>query len=108
MKIENCTPHKISVDLANGTTDIFPPTGIIPRVESIETPGDSIGVIPVIIRELGKVTGLPLQKEGTILIVSSMVLSASDRTDLVAPDTGVTAIRKDGKIEAVTRLVRRA
>ena len=36
----------------------------------------------------GDVQGLPAQKEGTNIIVSAMVMAASDRTDLVAPATG--------------------
>lgn len=44
----------------------------------------------------------------TYLIVSGMVFSASDRKDLIAPDTGKTAIRDEkGHIVAVTRFLRK-
>jgi len=36
----------------------------------------------------GEVEGLPEPQEDVMLIVSAMVLSASDRNDLVAPATG--------------------
>ena len=36
----------------------------------------------------GEVEGLPEQEENVFLIVSGMVLSASNRTDLVAPASG--------------------
>ena len=36
----------------------------------------------------GEVQGLPEQEKGTFIIVSGMVLSASRRTDLVAPASG--------------------
>ncbi|RME25645.1 MAG: hypothetical protein D6800_07370, partial [Candidatus Zixiibacteriota bacterium] len=58
-------------------------------------------------RALGDVEGLPDPQDGTVYLVSSMVLSAvRGRRDVVAPDTGPTAIRDEtGRITAVTRLV---
>ncbi len=57
---------------------------------------------------MGGVEGLPEQQDGTFLIVSGMVFAASDRPDLIAPDTGKTAIRNEkGHIAAVTRFIRK-
>lgn len=39
-------------------------------------------------QEFGDVQGLPDPQDGVKLIVSAMVLAASDRADLVAPATG--------------------
>lgn len=65
-------------------------------------------LIPLQRRSTGAVTGLPDPQPDTLLIVSSMVLDAAKgRVDLIAPDTGATAIRDDaGRIVAVTRFVR--
>lgn len=106
MNILNCTPHAIVWQNEKGERVTFSPIGIIPRVETLEIASTPVWGVPVVERTTGEVQGLPEQIEGTFIIVSSMVLSASDRTDLVAPDTGATAIRNNGNIEAVTRFVR--
>ena len=50
---------------------------------------------------------LPPAEAGTILIVSQMVaLAAVARTDLVYPDSGPPAVRVDGQVRAVRRLLR--
>lgn len=57
-------------------------------------------------QNFGEVLGLPEVKEGVFYIVSWVVKSSSNRTDLIAPDTGKTAIRdNNGFIIAVTRWV---
>lgn len=107
MQIINCTSHTINV-LIDGKTISFEPSGQIPRVEVVQTPCTNINGIPVDIRKNGNVVGLPEfdPNDNTVFIVSSLVLSASNRPDLVAPDTGATAIRVDGRIQAVTRFVK--
>lgn len=62
-------------------------------------------------RTLGKVTlssgqPFPAPEAGKVFIVSSMVQEAMPRADVLAPDTGPTAIRDDqGLVWAVTRLI---
>lgn len=62
-------------------------------------------------RTLGKVTlsngqPFPAPELGKVLIVSSMVQAAMPRADVLAPDTGPTAIRDErGNVWAVTRLI---
>lgn len=74
------------------------------RVASFEKVVESFNGIPVIERVLGDVQGLP--EEGTPCLVSAMVLAACPgRKGVFAPDSGPTAIRVDGQIMAVTRLV---
>lgn len=105
--VKNCTPHPIVVKV-NGIETVFQPSGIIPRVGTIETPTAEVEGIPCITQITGNVEGLPSQEPGVFLIVSALVFGASDRVDLVAPDTGKTCIRDDqGRILAVTRLIRR-
>lgn len=101
----NCTPHKIHIV---GLGDI-PQSGQIARVEMVETVSADFGGVPVITRKPGLVTGLPRDARGAIMpcLVSSMVLDALPlgTLNVYAPDTGATAIRENGQVKAVTRLV---
>ena len=100
----NLTPHTITVRRADGTDVIYPASGKIARVASVEEVHGEIDGIPVIRRALGEAEGLP--EEGTLCLVSAMVLSAvPGRKGVFAPDSGATAIREGGQIVAVTRLV---
>ena len=108
LEIVNLTPHAITLR-GEGAELTIPPSGGVARVLTRETVvGDLIG-IPVITRVMGRVEGLPDQRDGVAYIVSSMVLEAlrgMGRRDIYAPDTGPTAIRDEqGRIVAVTRLV---
>ena len=105
-KIINLTPHDIAVvdDLGGLTT--FPKSGIVARVSATVK---QVGVIPsktaghfqLFKQDLGQVQDLPKQVNDTFLIVSAMVKAASDRADLIAPNSG-DAIRNDaGQIIAV-------
>ena len=132
-KIVNCTPHSISI-LVDGETKTLEPSGIIPRVETTEIKADEIyccdnnckkgkagrcgqndpmlsctrKLFSCVKQEKGEVIGLPDEEEGVFHLVSGMVFSASDRPDLLAPDTGKTAIRNEkGHIVSVTRLLRK-
>ena len=99
----NCTPHKIMLN--DGTE--FPPSGTVARVSSaFSEPDADLICTPV----FGAVESLPLSVEGTFYIVSAMVLSASKRSDLVAPATGhPNCIRNEaGQIVSVPCFVRRA
>jgi len=111
MNILNLTPHAITLRHADGTEVTYPPSGHVALVTAVETPtGDVIGGVPVVRRTYGRVA-MPLIPDGAIAIVSSMCLdamSASKHPDLgivFAPDTGATAIRENGQVRAVTRLV---
>lgn len=103
----NLTPHKIVVSC--GEKEItFPPSGEVVRLKTVECDRGFLNGIPTIAREFSVPEGLPEPKEGTIYIVSSIVLDSCNRGDLVAPDTGGTAIRDDnGRITAVTRFIRK-
>ena len=105
--IKNLTPHLVVIQDGERKIELQP-SGIIPRVETVETPTDRIEGISCVTRITGDVEGLPDPEVGVFLLVSSMVFDASDRSDLVAPDTGKTCIRDEaGRIIAVTRLIRR-
>ena len=102
----NLTPHAISVQLPSGETQTFPPSGQVARVATREIAGEAVDGMPTVYRRLQAAEGLP--PEGTLCLVSAMVLSACPgREGVYAPDTGNTAIRDaGGNIVAVTRLVR--
>lgn len=102
----NLTQHEITLRTPKGEF-VFPPSGTIARVETLET---VIGYCPItdapiVRREKGLPVGLP--EEGTPCLVSSMVLeSCPGRAGVFAPDSGKTAIRCErGLVRAVTRLV---
>jgi hypothetical protein len=101
MKLVNLTPHAITI--GNETLE---PSGTVARVTMEEMDAEPIGGIPCISRIASGVTGIPSPAPDTVYVVSAMVLAATDRADIVAPDTGSTAIRDDaGRIQSVTRLV---
>jgi hypothetical protein len=100
MKFINCTPHEIVLN----SGEIFEPSGSIPRVSSSYSEFKN-GICRQV---FGEVEGLPEEKEGVVLIVSAMVLSASSRKDLVAPATGHpdTIRNEKGHIVSVPGFVR--
>ncbi len=102
----NLTQHAITLITTKGEF-VFQPSGIVARVETLET---VIGYCPItdapiVRREKGLPVGLP--EEGTPCLVSSMVLEeVPGRAGVFAPDTGVTAIRNEkGHVVGVTQLV---
>lgn len=113
MKIRNLTPHTINV-FTKEREYVFPSEGVA-RVLAGEEPfgelkidaGDING-IPVVHTTYGEITGLPEQEDGTINIVSYVVLNAlkaqgNPRTDCVAPNSSPSgAIRdEEGRIVGV-------
>ncbi len=98
-KIVNLTPHAITL-IDGATTYTFPPSGIVPRMASSTKEVEGFG-FPVVMTTFGEVEGLPPAEEGTAFIVSTMLAKEAKRPDLLAPDTGPTAIRQDGQVVAV-------
>ena len=105
--IVNCTPHPI-VLLLGALRVTFEPSGHLARCcESYTTigtldVGDGV-TVPVATRGTGAVEGIPDAVENTCYLVSAMVLAASARSDLLAPDTGAGAVRNAaGHIMGVT------
>ena len=100
MKFKNYTPHPIKLNDGR----VFESLGIA-RVDSSNSDFDENLVYT---QSFGQVTGLPDYEEGTLLIVSALVLSASKRNDLVAPATGhpLTVRDEKGFIVSVPGFVR--
>lgn len=114
MDLVNLTPHPIVLQTPGGERVTLPPSGTVARVSA--TPGELEAVdgipVPVAGRTIfGAVEGLPAPQPGTFFVVSALVGSAlkGSRDDVLCPGTGPRdgAIRDgNGRIEAVTRLVR--
>lgn len=103
----NKTPHAITVQTVDGMMTVepaFPPA----RVGQSYIPAGEVDGIPVAQSVFGEVENLPEPEEGVIVIVSAMVAQqCGNRSDVVAPDTGASAIRDDaGRIVAVRGFVR--
>lgn len=100
MTFRNYTPHEIVLN--DGT--VYPSVGIA-RVSAEFSPfSDNICY-----QKFGDIEGLPEPEKGVKLIVSALVLSASDRADLVAPATGhpETVRNERGHIVSVPGFVRK-
>lgn len=109
MEILNCTPHAINI-IVNGESKTYEPSGIIPRVTTSYSEVEMYEGLPFVKSYKGEVENLPERKRDVLLLVSGMVFEAVSnfRTDIIAPDTGSTAIRNDkGHIVAVTRFLRK-
>jgi hypothetical protein len=106
-RLINLAPHAITIRVGDSDLTI-PPSGQVARVTSQEVPGDPVGDIPTVRRVWGDVDGLPAPAPDTVYLVSSLVLEhVRGRDDVMAPDTGPTAIRDSaGQIVAVRRFVR--
>lgn len=104
MNIINCTPHPIIWVKEDGEKVVFEVSGIIPRVSSDIVATDD----PMFVRQvLGEVEGLPEPKENTMYIVSALVFGATDRQDVIAPNT-IKAIRDEkGFIIGVPNFIRK-
>lgn len=88
-EIANLTPHAINiVDAENNSKMIFPPSGVIARIETsshCQTTLDN--KVPIYTTVYGDVEGLPLDDHSpTLFIVSNMVKNAlPDDSRLIAP-----------------------
>ena len=104
MSVINTTPHKIVLE--NG--DIhkeYEPSGLIIRLDFKQKIIGELDGLPIIKNELVG-HNLPIQKEGTILLVSAMILSSfPNRKDLVSPDTNNANRNEKGHIISVPAFV---
>lgn len=99
----NLTPHTIVIRTTEGDVS-YPPSGTVARVKTIENVTGEMAGVQVVSRSFGEAEGLP--DDGTPCLVSALVLSAvPGRPNTFAPDSGPTAIRENGQVVAVTRLV---
>jgi len=83
--IKNLTPHDITIMDKKGILAIVPHCKQIARVATTKTELPDIFGIPVVTTTFGELENLPEPEEGTIFIVSRLVLNACSRPDLYAP-----------------------
>lgn len=91
---------------------VFPPSGMVASVSTKEVMAEDANGLPCVRVEYGDIQGIPDPQEGVFYIVNMLILERSDRTDLIAPDTGPSAIRftdgpQKGNVRAVTRFKRK-
>lgn len=108
--ILNLTPHAIGVlDGVDGVTvHTIAPSGRVARVAATPVLQGTLGlpggvVVPVTSTSYGDVEGVPAPG-GEKFLVSSLVLDRLGpeyRGQAFAPDTGPSAVRKDGQVVAV-------
>lgn len=92
-KLINLTPHTVNVVDHNDQVVLsVPSTGMARAATSSQFLFDVDG-IPVSKTAFGAVSGLPDPVDGTIYIVSMVVAQAANRPDVVAPDSGPSALR---------------
>ena len=79
----------------------FQPSGKVARVSSsIEKVGDING-IPTYKVTYGDLIDVPEPEDDVLYIVSGLVFGASDRTDLIQPNTGMAIRDENGRIIGV-------
>ncbi|MBR52256.1 hypothetical protein CMK19_00630 [Candidatus Poribacteria bacterium] len=89
MKYINLTPHSISMN--DGT--IHPPSGEVARVSVSFT-----SIVDGLCKQtFGEIENLPTPQPNTRYIVSGLVLSATNRVDVVAPATGHPETKRNDK-----------
>lgn len=102
VSIVNATPHAISI--TNGQT--FEPSGMIARVSMTTSVVGEINGVEIKQNIPSGVEGIPAPQEGVVYIVSAMVLSNSNRNDLVAPNTNEAVRNSQGHIVSVSGFVK--
>ena len=103
MKIINLTPHAIVV-----MDKTYPASGLVARVDMESKVVGKLDGFPVI-ENIVTGNNLPNHIEGTILLVSAMVLGMAKelgRKDCVAPDTNNAIRNEKGHIVSVPGFVR--
>ena len=103
----NLTPHSLNVLDAQGVEHVFPQAGNPVRVAATVEDLEPVEGFRVSSQSFGEVENLPAQQDGVTYIVSAIVLAAlkGSRSDVVAPDTGPTAVRENGQVKAVRGFV---
>jgi hypothetical protein len=84
---------------------VVKPSGVEATVSTKEVEGTLLGgTLPIVSVVYGEVQNLPDPEAGIMYIVNAMVFERSSRKDLLAPDTGKSAIRDEkGMVKAITR-----
>ncbi len=104
----NCTPHIINICDADGNIImVIAPSGMVARVSVTQVIVGDINGIPAVKNQYSDIVGLPDPDGDNVYIVSMIVKAATDRTDVIAPDTGNDSVIRDSvdRIIGVRRFV---
>jgi hypothetical protein len=99
----NLTQHVIRIIKGSDVLEIQP-SGTVARVTSKEVVVGSFEGVPVVRTDFMDIVGLPEPREGVLLLTSAIVAGRAGRADVVSPDTGPSALRKDGQVWAVVNV----
>jgi hypothetical protein len=103
MEVINLTPNTVNLSDEEGNILVttLQPSGKVASVVVCQKVVKYVFGLPVFETFFGDVVGIPEPKEGVIYLVAEEVAQAAKRPDVVAPDNGPTAIRKNGKVVAI-------
>jgi hypothetical protein len=87
VKIVNCTPHTINIKREDDSFLKVPPSGTIARVSSKQSIAERLNGFVVYNTKFGEVENLPDPEEGTIYLVSRVLLTSlnGSRSDCFSP-----------------------
>jgi len=110
-KVVNLTPHEVRVVAENGMDVVYPPSGKVARLQTVNRVINIEGLPPVVNTEVTGIEGLPAPEPGVVYLTSSLVAQYAarlGRLDVLSPDTGPeSAVRNEaGQIIGVRRLQR--
>lgn len=111
IEVINLTPHEVRVVAENGMDVIYPPSGKVARLQTLNRVISIEGLPPVVQTEVIGIEGLPAPEPGVVYLTSSLVAQYAarlGRADVFSPDTGPeSAVRNEqGQIIGVRRLQR--
>jgi hypothetical protein len=108
MQIINLTPHAIVIAKSDSSQTIIPATTPSARIQQQNVLSHDVDGIPVSVVVYGEIEYLPDPQPETVYVVSAMVAQqCRHRDDVLAPDTGSSAIRDEaGRIVAVRGFVK--
>ena len=96
IEVVNCTPHPLNWIKEDGAV-VIAPSGTVARIDIREVElGDGF-----VSHEKGEIIDLPEPLEGKIFVVSGFVFAATDRLDVIAPNTNKSIRDENGRIVGV-------
>ncbi len=104
-RLVNLTPHEIVIN-RGGLHITIPPERHPVRVKHDWKYDGTLGGIDVVETSHNNLENVPLPEDGTVFIVSTLAAMILRRKDIVAPDTGPSAIRRGKDVVAITRFQR--
>lgn len=104
-RLVNLTPHDVVIDRDGMKITIKPERNPV-RVKHDWKYDGTLGGVDVVETSHNNLENVPLPEEGTTFIVSTLAAMLLRRKDIVAPDTGPSAIRVKGDVVAIRRFQR--